>query len=669
MGNSQYNNGFKTVAALLQAAFLTIVIVIFALIVNLFGRSGMSFRDIGNHYSFFHSYYYMETVAKEIRSLAFYLRMQKAAPDGEPGDARYKQYKLKFDGGDSNFYYWFFEAGKLYTNMEDSPARDAALDMAAKMGNYLYYDDVSVILQGNFTHLNQMANLDILQLFGQGGGGGIILAVDGSLSKDDALAEAKEIYETYFPWVGAGLFAAILAAMGFLLAMIYLTLATGRNGESDKIRLRRIDYLPTELHFAASIIFISGLIAFCAKMGGKTWGISSSLILTGTLTLLSDAALLTLYLSFVRKIKAEKFFECSIAAYIVRSFKKGMRKLDIENRAKIIFVGGALPMLFFAWESFAKKSVWATAGLVTLFLYAAAFFLRQAVQRKKILEGISEIGHGKLDYKFNVSEFQGDYRELAEEINGIGEGLMRSVEKNVKNERLKTELVTNVSHDLKTPLTSIINYVDLIQREGAWNENVENYVGILEKKSQRLKQLTEDLLEVSQITSGNITLDMRPINMVELICQTGGEFNEIFEDVGLTVVTRLPNEPVMILADGSRVWRVVQNLYNNVAKYALKDTRVFVELKTVDGHAEFSIKDISAQGIHKAASDLSERFVRGDESRGTEGSGLGLSIARNLTDMMGGTFDIELDGDLFTVSITFPLIAPQGKMIGGGHVL
>ncbi len=258
----------------------------------------------------------------------------------------------------------------------------------------------------------------------------------------------------------------------------------------------------------------------------------------------------------------------------------------------------------------------------------------------------------------NVKEFKGDYRDLAEEVNGIGQGLMNAVEENLKSERLKTELVTNVSHDIKTPLTSIINYISLIKMEGTWNQNVENYVGILEKKSERLKQLTEDLVEISKITSGNIMLDMQPINMVELICQTGGEFNEIFEDVGLTIITRLPKEPVMILADGSRLWRVVQNLYNNVAKYALKDTRVFVELKMERGIAEFSIKDISAQGIHKSAQDLSERFVRGDESRGTEGNGLGLSIARNLTNLMGGTFEINLDGDLFTVSITFPMINP-----------
>ena len=383
---------------------------------------------------------------------------------------------------------------------------------------------------------------------------------------------------------------------------------------------------------------------------------SSSLILTGTLVFLSDAVLLTLYLSFVRKIKADQLTSCSLTSYVVRTFKKGMRRQGIGRRAKIQFIVYTVCVLIFSWKAFARRHIWALGGLLVLFGYTAVHFLQQALQRRKILEGIREISHGKLDYKFDLKDFGGDYMELAEEINGIGEGLMHSVEENVKNERLKTELVTNVSHDIKTPLTSIINYISLIKMEGTWNEKVENYVGILERKSQRLKQLTEDLVEVSQITSGSIRLDMQPINMVELICQTGGEFNEIFEDVGLTIITRLPKEPVMILADGSRVWRVVQNLYNNVAKYAMQNTRVFVELKVNDGYAEFSIKDISAQGIHMPAQELGERFVRGDESRGTEGHGLGLSIAKNLTTLMGGTFEISLDGDLFIASITFPVI-------------
>lgn len=659
--NNRSNYGFKTVAVLLQMVFLMIVIVVFSLMVNLFVRNRLSFRDIGNDYSFFQSYYYMEEISEEVKDLMVYLQIQKNIQKrilSEPEEAKYKIYKLRYDSGESNLYYWFSDNNTVYTNMKDMTEEKEAVKKARDLGNYLYYDDSSINLQGNFPYFEQDSQMSVIQLFQTGEGGALVIGVDTSLPKKDSIANAYSIYKTYLPFVGIGMFVMIVSFLCFLLTMIYITLATGRTDEDDKIRLYRIDYIPTELLFVAMIIFIVSLIAFCAKLGGKDLGISSSLILTGTLVFLSDSILLTLYLSFVRKIKADQFVKCSILSYVIRTLKQVIHEQEIEKRGMIRILTCSVLELFFLWAVYVYHSIWAVFGLLGVFLYTAVNIMQHAVYRKKILYGIQEIGRGKLDSKLNVKEFKGDYRDIAVEVNGIGEGLMNAVEENIKSERLKTELVTNVSHDIKTPLTSIINYISLIKMEGTWNQNVENYVDILEKKSERLKQLTEDLVEISKITSGNIMLDMQPINMVELIYQTGGEFNEIFEDVGLTVVTRLPKDPVMILADGSRLWRVVQNLYNNVAKYALKDTRVFVELKVENGIAEFSIKDVSAQGIHKSAQDLSERFVRGDESRGTEGNGLGLSIARNLTNLMGGTFEIELDGDLFTVSITFPMINP-----------
>ncbi len=463
---------------------------------------------------------------------------------------------------------------------------------------------------------------------------------------------------SFFSYTNVGLAVGIVSAICFVLSMIYITIATGRNGEGDRIHLFRLDYVPTEIHFLLLLLFVMALVTFCGKLGSKEWEISSFIILAGTIVFLSDAVILALYLSLVRKIKSETFLSCSLTSYTVHSLKDGIRKQQLVKRGIIQFFAAACYCLAFAWLTFSWKSAFGAIGLFIAFVWLAVYFLRQAIQRKKILEGIEKISGGDLSHKFQIMEFTGDYADLAEKINDIGDGLHNAVEENLKSERLKTELITNVSHDIKTPLTSIINYINLIKMEGIENEKVENYIGILERKSQRLKQLTEDLVEVSRITSGSITLDMQPINMVELICQTGGEFNEIFEDLGLTVITRLPNEPVMILADGNRIWRIVQNLYNNVAKYALKDTRVYVELKEKEGYGHFCIKDISAQEIKKMPQDLSERFVQGDESRGTEGSGLGLSIAKNLANLMGGTFEIELEGDLFIASIAFPLINP-----------
>ena len=229
-----------------------------------------------------------------------------------------------------------------------------------------------------------------------------------------------------------------------------------------------------------------------------------------------------------------------------------------------------------------------------------------------------------------------------------------AVEQSVKDERLKSDLITNVSHDIKTPLTSIINYVDLLKREDIQNERAKNYIAILEDKSQRLKHLTDDLVEASKISSGNIKLEFTRINFQELIQQTNGEFCEKFEDKGLQLVVNMPKEPVVIEADGRRLWRIIENLYNNAAKYAMPNTRVYVDLTVVGHMVRFSIKNISEQPLNIQAEELTERFIRGDVARSTEGSGLGLSIAKNLTELQKGTFDIYLDGDLFKITIIFP---------------
>ena len=236
--------------------------------------------------------------------------------------------------------------------------------------------------------------------------------------------------------------------------------------------------------------------------------------------------------------------------------------------------------------------------------------------------------------------------------------MLHAVDDSTKNERMKADLITNVSHDIKTPLTSIINYVNLIKMEDIENERVKNYVRILDEKSQRLKQLTEDLVEASKVSSGNVKLDMQQIDIVELVCQTGGEFNEKFESKSLTIVTKLPKQAVYIWSDGRHLYRVIENLYNNAAKYALEGTRVYVEVQEEEDVATFSIKNVSEKSLaleNSNVEDLTERFIRGDSSRTTEGSGLGLSIAKNLTILMGGRFSISVDGDLFKATLKLPL--------------
>ena len=234
-----------------------------------------------------------------------------------------------------------------------------------------------------------------------------------------------------------------------------------------------------------------------------------------------------------------------------------------------------------------------------------------------------------------------------------------AVTEQVKAERLKTDLITNVSHDLKTPLTSIISYVDLLKRENIESPRVQEYIAVLEQKSARLKNLTEDLVEASKASSGNISLELIPIHYTEILQQSLGEFEDKLAARSLQVLTTFPQEDILILADGRQLFRVLENLLNNCCKYALQGSRVYVDLQKDEEEATFTMKNISEAPLNVSPEELTERFVRGDVSRSTEGSGLGLSIAKSLTKLMNGKMKIEIDGDLYKVSLSFPLVKEE----------
>jgi len=269
------------------------------------------------------------------------------------------------------------------------------------------------------------------------------------------------------------------------------------------------------------------------------------------------------------------------------------------------------------------------------------------------MDGLKKISDGELQYKIKTDTLTGKQKVMAEYINNIGSGLDAAVENSLKKERMQTELITNVSHDLKTPLTSIINYVDLMKRENPTDPKIQEYLRILDEKSQRLKVLTEDVVEASKASTGNIKLEMNDIDFVEMVQQVIGEFEEKFKEKNLTMMVHFTDEPSIIYADGQRMWRVLENVFGNVVKYAMEGTRVYAEISNRNKKVTFSLKNISAQPLNISADELTERFIRGDVARNTEGSGLGLSIAKSLTELQGGEFKLYLDGDLFKVMITF----------------
>lgn len=416
--------------------------------------------------------------------------------------------------------------------------------------------------------------------------------------------------------LGVYTFLAIVGMVGSFVTLSYMANTSGRRSEDDyTIYYRKIDKIYSDIFLLMFMLFIIGIVKVISGVKSQNFEFASLLITVGTLTYILDLGFIVFYTSIVRRIKGNILFTHSL--------------------------------IYKIWE------------ILLQFVCGNRFHTQKIREIMKIQQALELISTGALDTKLDVSEFHGQEKEVAEAVNHIRDGLMESVNESLKNEKLKADLITNVSHDIKTPLTSIVNYVDLLKRENLGNENARNYIRILDEKSQRLKQLTEDLVETSKITSGNVKLDMQKIDMVELLYQTGGEFNERFEARNLTIVTKIPNKSMYIYADGRQLYRSLENLYTNAAKYALENTRVYVELSNNDNKAVFTIKNVSKNELDIVSDgkvDLTERFVRGEKSRTTEGSGLGLSIAKNLTTLMGGKFEINVDGDLFIATIEYEMI-------------
>ena len=291
--------------------------------------------------------------------------------------------------------------------------------------------------------------------------------------------------------------------------------------------------------------------------------------------------------------------------------------------------------------------------IVVLYVY---YLIKKLAYLSYIMEGTERIKGGDIHYKLDIID-DDNFSNLAENINNIGEGLDKAIYNQLKSERLKSELITNVSHDLKTPLTSIINYIELIKKEEDIKpEHIKDYVNVLDSKSKRLKVLIEDLFEASKASSGNLELNMEKIDITQLLRQAIGEMEEKLSNANLDLKLRAPEEKTYIMADGKKLYRVLENLLSNISKYSLDNTRVYIDIIEENDKVKLTMKNISSYELNFDPEEIMERFKRADESRNTEGSGLGLAIARDLVNAQGGRFEIDIDGDLFKSVVEFNLI-------------
>ena len=494
------------------------------------------------------------------------------------------------------------------------------------------------------------------------------VSVDTKFSVADSMADEAENYETYsklmFPMLAGAIFGSVL----WLIGMVWLTVTAGRRPEDEEIHLNGFDRWYTEIAAGTVIgIWLAGTIISGTLIANSSLGYSHVVVtviviclICGTYTM---AWFLIGYLSLVRRIKAGTLWKNSLIRKVLKWIGKCSGKLadfarafsrNTAEKIKVLLVGGAF--LFLQFLIIGCGFTGAGVFLMILLIVDAAaviFIIRKADGLDLIMDGLKKISDGELQYKIKTDTLTGKQKVMAEYINNIGSGLDAAVENSLKKERMQTELITNVSHDLKTPLTSIINYVDLMKRENPTDPKIQEYLRILDEKSQRLKVLTEDVVEASKASTGNIKLEMNDIDFVEMVQQVIGEFEEKFKEKNLTMMVHFTDEPSIIYADGQRMWRVLENVFGNVVKYAMEGTRVYAEISNRNKKVTFSLKNISAQPLNISADELTERFIRGDVARNTEGSGLGLSIAKSLTELQGGEFKLYLDGDLFKVMITF----------------
>lgn len=417
-------------------------------------------------------------------------------------------------------------------------------------------------------------------------------------------------------------------AVADLCAGLYLLFATGRKPRQTEIQLCPVDHLYTDVAIGlGALIAVPTVVAECGIAecfaSGQTVLAQENPFVTGLSAMVYGgvAAELAILLSLVRQWKAKQLISHSLAAAILRTMRNAARKL----RQKIL-----------QW------------------IHKGPILLISSQQLSTVRQGVQEVKEGNLSCRIDLPREKALFG-LAQDINAMSDGLQKAVEQEVKAERLKTELITNVSHDLKTPLTSIINYSDLLTKEALMPDYANDYVRILKEKSEKLKQLTNDLFEISKVQSGNIKVNTETLQVKELIAQAVAEYEDKLKAADLQMrVTMVPDD-WYIVSDGKKIARVLDNLLGNILKYAQPRTRVYAEAAKRDGMCEITLKNIANYEMNFHAEEIVQRFARGEASRTTEGNGLGLAIARSYTEACGGKFHVETDGDLFKATLTFPL--------------
>lgn len=595
-----------------------------------------------------------------------------------PDERKEKQLEQSYVGDDDFFYYVKYKSGSqeyIFSNVknEDEIRSSGQYVNICRFENGEFFPESGLANEEYISKIRELLSVNSRDFLAQNAikmsfginhtGDGYFSTVNKQIENAPDRKQIKEIEKNMYICLIAALASVILSLIPFIM----LLMMAGHRKKGDQASLMRMDALWGDVMvavvFAASLFTCFAIENYMHEFRAGSWDAGIFIGISIIVVLVLVEVVIQTCESLTRRIKTKNLWKTTFVAKAMRSIKKVYDRLmaDMKLSVKIVVFGVALC----AWEVFLTVFVSSyNDGLLDILIFIVAPIVaicylawKYFDENKNIEDGAKRIAGGDVNYKIeDKMKFRAN-ESMKNTVNNIGEGLNAAVAESIKNERMKTELITNVSHDLKTPLTSIINYVDLLKTEGLDSENAEKYLDVLDKKTQRLKNLTEDLVEASKLTSGAIKLNREKIDLVQLVNQSLGEYNEKFREKHLEVIKTVPESPAYVLADGRKTWRVFENLYGNVYKYAMTGTRVYIDVKTLNGKAFISVKNISENPLNSDAEELMERFVRGDVSRTTEGSGLGLSIARSIVERQSGEMKIVLDGDLFKVEIVMNLIS------------
>lgn len=546
-----------------------------------------------------------------------------------------------------------------YTNVEHTMFTDSIEEIKerlAKNSIYWNYEKGNVNTSIEKLKLEEIRYKSIYKSIDDAKKFSVYTSLENDLTYYDQYRTNKTVFDMAQILYKPALYLLPLSIIAVLVLLIMNCFLIGLRNEKGEVILNAFDKTP--LLVALIILFILFMIG-CGFLIALT-SENLTLILSGT----AIGAVIG-YISFVffletiiKRIKSRTLFRNTITYRILRWIKSLITSMtrNANMTVKLILIFIAFGILNIIGFSLSISEPIGIFILIAIWVYAFAKMHQWLVRYIEIKNAINEIYMGNTEVHLDEKRYKGSLNSMAIQVNDIAGGLSNAIQEKLKSERLKTELITNVSHDIKTPLTSIINYVDLLKKEKMPNEQAEEYLNILDNKSQRLKRLTEDLVEASKASSGNIKLNIEKLNVNELLKQVSGEFEDKFKSRNLEEVMSLPEKNVYINADSRYMYRILENMYSNISKYAMDNTRVYIDVIPNNNRITIQMKNISKEKLNISTEELMQRFVRGDSARNTEGSGLGLSIATSLTTLQGGTFNIYLDGDLYKVIIEFDMI-------------